>query len=108
MHVVAYSYRPSPIPSVACECYGLGATPYLELAEDHRHVIAHGLFADVQACGDFVIVEALGNDFQDFSFARREIVKKKRSPAVGRVRGQEIAERTNELLPRRLRIQNET
>ena len=38
-------------------------------------MIAHGLFADVQACGDFVIVEAFSHDLQDFSFARCEIVK---------------------------------
>ena len=71
-------------------------------------MIAHGLFTDVQACGDLVIVEAVSNDFQDFSFARCEIVKKRQRPAVGRVYRQEIAERANELLPRRLRIQNET
>jgi hypothetical protein len=57
-------------------------------------MIAHGLFADVQACGDFVIVEAFSNDFRDVSFTRCEIVKKRRRPAVGRLYRQEIAERT--------------
>ena len=70
-------------------------------------MIAHGLFADAQACGDFVIIEAFSNDFQDFSFARREIVKRRQSPAIGRVHRQEIANRANELLPGRLCIQNE-
>ena len=71
-------------------------------------MIAHGLFADVEPSADLVVVEAFSNDFQDFSFARCEIVKKSQRPAVGRVYRQEIAERANELLPRRLRIQNET
>ena len=55
-----------------------------------------------------VIVETFSKDFQDLSLARREIAKKRQSPVVGRVHRQEIAERANELLPRRLRIQNET
>ena len=60
---------------VASEGHRMGATLYLELAEDGRNMVAHGLLADVEPRSDLIVVEALGHDLEDLPLTRREVIE---------------------------------
>ena len=72
-------------------------------------MIARGVLADVESLSDRIVVESLGDELQDFVLAGREPFERGTSTpgGPGRCRRQEIVERLDELLPRRLGLQDD-
>src|SRR5215207_2642883 len=51
---------------------GLGTVDHLQLAEDGRDVVGHGLVAQRQMCGDLGVALALGQKMQQFPLSLAE------------------------------------
>src|SRR5689334_18206765 len=64
---------------------GLAASGHTELAEDLRDMPFDRPRAQVEACGDFGVRQAMTKQFEDFSLARREIER----PRIARRRYRE-------------------
>ena len=60
----------------------LGAVFDVELDEDRREIVSHGLLADPEALSDGVVAHAITNEFEDLAFSCGEFGERRNNVAA--------------------------